>query len=147
MSAGAKSELLLRDVIRTSHIVPAQHRRFKNLLQLFPHVKHSRRAWTEKPLVCVRGQKINVLDGGGKGADGLNAIDAKPDAAFAQKFSDGGNVDAPAGDKVTRCESDQTCILIHLALHVDGANLPQFANVHQPHFDASFGQRHPWINV
>ena len=51
-------------------------------LNSLPHIKNPCGARAQQPLVSVGSQKVDVLDRGGKRAEGLNGIDAEENVAF-----------------------------------------------------------------
>jgi hypothetical protein len=95
----------------------------------------------------VGGEKINMLDRGGKSAEGLNGIQAEENPAFAEEFSNGLVIQALSTNKVSRGQGHEPGIFIYLADYIFGADLAKVAGVEQPHLDALAGESHPWINV
>jgi hypothetical protein len=97
--------------------------------------------------VGVRRQEVNMLDAGGKGAERLNAIDAKKNVPFVQRLADGVEFQAPARDKMVRRQRDQAGLLIGLADDVDGPDAAVVPGVEEADFDAFLRQGHPGIDV
>ena len=64
-----------------------------------------------------------------------------------EKLPDARQINPITADEMARSQRDQFRLLIHLAHHIRQANAAQLADVHEPHLDSFFRQRHPGINV
>ena len=61
----------------------------------------------EHPFVGIGGEEVDVFDGGGEGADGLDGVEAEEDAAGAQHLADGVDLQAVAAEEVAGGEGDE----------------------------------------
>ena len=139
--------LLLGHEIGAAHVMPAKHRGREPLLEFLPHIEEARGARTQQPFVRVGGQEVHVLHRERHRAQRLDGIQAEEDAALAQGAAQRGHIQPPAADEMAGSQRHQPGLLVHLPQHVDVPNAPQFAHVHETHFDAAPGQGHPWIDV
>ena len=85
-------DFLLRHELRTEHVVPAINRRPERGLAAFADIQETRGTGTEHPFVGVGRKKIDLVHGGGKGADGLDSVHARMRfPAVADSFRSTGN--------------------------------------------------------
>ena len=144
---GAEREFFLRDVVRAADVVPAKDDRMECVEAAFAHVKNARGAGAEEPFVRVGGEEIEVLDGGRKRAEGLNAIDAEKDVPRGEVAADGVDFRAETGDEMTRRQRDEARLFIDLAEHIDAADATERARVEEAHLHAAIREGHPRVHV
>ena len=95
----------------------------------------------------VRRQKIHILHCQRKRPQGLDPVQAEENAALAQVLADCLVINPVATYEMARRQRHQPRVLIHLSHHVGGADGPQPARVHQPHFHPLPHQGHPGIDI
>src|SRR5689334_10211537 len=136
-------QLVLRDEIRATDIVPAEDGRAHFFLEGLANVEDAGGAGTEEPLVGIGRKEVDVFDAGWKSSQGLNSVNAKRDVASAKVLADAGEVDAPAGDEMAGSQRHQPGVFIHLTLDVDPPDTPKLPDIHETHLNTFGGEGHP----
>ena len=147
LGGGVEGDFGLGDEVRGEDVPCAEEGGADEVEMFFLHVDDADGEGAEHPFVGVGAEEVDVLDGGGECAEGLDGIEGEEDAALVEEAADGIDIDAVSGEEAARGEGDEAGARGECGGDDFGGDLAGAGGLELADDDAFAGEIEPGVDV